>query len=51
VTLKWRSKNVIKVDIVQEVRRNREHLTTLYGGMEGWIKKMEEERPLLEAQG
>jgi len=35
---------LFEVDDVQEVRRNREHLTTLYGGMEGWIMKMEEER-------
>ena len=38
-------------EIVAEVRRNREALLEEYGGIDGLHKHMEEERPLLEAQG
>lgn len=39
------------VDPVKEVRRNRELLLVLYGGIEGLHKHMDEERPKLEKQG
>ena len=38
-------------DPVAEVRRNREMLLEKYGGIEGWHKHMEEDRPRLEALG
>jgi hypothetical protein len=38
-------------EIVAEVRRNREALLKEYGGIEGLHKHMEEERPILVAQG
>jgi hypothetical protein len=38
-------------EVVAEVRRNREELLAEYGGIEGLHKHMEEERPILEAQG
>ncbi len=41
----------LDVDPVAEVRRNRELLLEMYGGIEGLLKHMDEERPLLEAQG
>jgi hypothetical protein len=38
-------------EIVNEVYRTRAKLLEEYGGMEGVLKHMEEQRPLLEAQG
>ena len=38
-------------DPIAEVRRNRELLLEEYGGIEGLIRHMEEERPKLEQQG
>ena len=43
--------NYINIDPVAEVRRNRELLLEKYGGMDGLLKHMDEERPKLEAQG
>jgi hypothetical protein len=37
--------------IVAEVRRNREKLLEMYGGIEGLHKHMNEERPELEKDG
>jgi hypothetical protein len=39
------------IDPVEEVRRNRELLLEMYGGIEGLHKHMDEERPKLEKQG
>ncbi len=39
------------VDPIAEVRRNRELLLEMYGGIEGLLKHMDEERPALEEQG
>jgi hypothetical protein len=39
------------VDPVAEVRRNRELLLEMYGGIDGLLQHMEEERPKLEQQG
>ena len=39
------------IDIVAEVRRNRELLLEKYGGIDGLHKHMDEERPKLENQG
>ena len=41
----------IDIDPVTEVRRNREMLLEMYGGIDGLLKHMEEERPKLEQQG
>ena len=41
----------VDIDLVAEVRRNRELLLEKYGGIEGLHKHMDEERPKLEAQG
>ena len=41
----------VDIDPVAEVRRNRELLLEKYGGIEGLHKHMDEERPILEAQG
>jgi hypothetical protein len=41
----------LDADIIAEVRKNREELLREYGGIEGLHKHMDEERPLLEAQG
>ncbi len=41
----------LDVDPVAEVRRNRELLLEMYGGIDGLHKHMDEERPLLEKQG
>jgi hypothetical protein len=38
-------------DILTEVREARKELLREYGGIEGLHKHMDEERPLLEAQG
>jgi predicted type IV restriction endonuclease len=38
-------------EIVEEVHRTRANLLKKYGGIDGLHKHMEEERPLLEAQG
>jgi hypothetical protein len=38
-------------DIIAEVREARRALLREYGGIEGLHKHMDEERPLLEAQG
>jgi len=37
--------------IVAEVRRNREELLEMYGGIEGYRKHLDEMRPIYEAQG
>ncbi|GHS93019.1 hypothetical protein FACS1894139_10840 [Planctomycetales bacterium] len=37
--------------ILAEVRRRKEQLCTMYGGIEGLHRHMDEERPLLEKQG
>jgi hypothetical protein len=39
------------IDPMEEVRRNRELLLEMYGGIEGLHKHMDEERPKLEKQG
>jgi hypothetical protein len=39
------------VDIVAEVRRNREELLAEYGGIEGYHKHLEDMRPQWEAEG
>jgi hypothetical protein len=36
---------------VTEVRRNRELLLEMYGGIDGLLKHMEKERPVLEDAG
>ena len=36
---------------VDEVRQNREKLLDLYGGFEGYMKHIDEERPRLEKEG
>ena len=41
----------IDIDPIAEVRRNRELLLEKYGGIDGLLKHMDEERPKLEAQG
>ncbi|MDR0548502.1 MAG: hypothetical protein LBI10_03705 [Deltaproteobacteria bacterium] len=41
----------VDIDPVEEVRRNRELLLEMYGGIEGLHKHMDEERPNLEKQG
>ena len=41
----------LDIDIVAEVRRNRELLLEKYGGIDGLHKHMDEERPVLEKQG
>ena len=38
-------------DIVAEVRRNREELLLEHGGIEGYLKYLDEQRPILESQG
>jgi hypothetical protein len=38
-------------DPIKEVRRNREKLLEMYGGIDGLHKHMDEQRPLLEKQG
>jgi hypothetical protein len=38
-------------EIVAEVRRNREKLLEMYGGIDGLHKHMDEERPRLEKEG
>jgi hypothetical protein len=37
--------------IIADVRRNREKLLEVYGGIEGLHKHMDEERPQLEREG
>jgi hypothetical protein len=37
--------------IIAEVRRNREKLLEIYGGIEGLHKHMDDERPQLEKEG
>ena len=39
------------IDPIAEVRQNRELLLEKYGGIDGLLKHMDEERPKLEAQG
>jgi hypothetical protein len=41
----------LDINPVAEVRRNRELLLEMYGGIDGLHKHMDEERPLLEQQG
>ena len=41
----------VDIDLVAEVRRNRELLLEKYGGIDGLHKHMDEERPELEKQG
>ena len=41
----------IDIDPIAEVRRNRELLLEKYGGIDGLLKHMNEERPKLEEQG
>jgi hypothetical protein len=41
----------VDTDPVAEVRHNRELLLEMYGGIDGLLKHMDEERPVLEAQG
>jgi hypothetical protein len=38
----------VDIDPVEEVRRNRELLLEMYGGIEGLHKHMDEERPKVE---
>jgi hypothetical protein len=38
-------------DILAEVRMNKAKVMTMYGGLDGLLKHMDEERPQLEAQG
>jgi hypothetical protein len=37
--------------IVEEVHRTRERLLEKYGGLEGYSKHLDEDRPRLEAEG
>jgi hypothetical protein len=39
------------IDPIAEVRQNRELLLEKYGGIDGLLQHMDEERPKLEAQG
>jgi hypothetical protein len=41
----------LDADIIAEVRKVREELLCEHGGIDGLHKYMDEERPLLEAQG
>jgi hypothetical protein len=41
----------IDIDPVAEVRRNRELLLEIHGGIEGLLEYMDEQRPELEQQG
>jgi hypothetical protein len=41
----------IDTDIVAEVRKNREELLADYGGIEGYLKHLDEDRPRLEREG
>ena len=41
----------LDIDPITEVRQNRELLLEKYGGIDGLLKHMDEERPKLEAQG
>ncbi|MDR1395755.1 MAG: hypothetical protein LBK52_06270 [Deltaproteobacteria bacterium] len=39
------------LDPMEEIRRTREQLLEMYGGMEGLRKHMDEQRPIWEKQG
>ncbi|GHV27305.1 hypothetical protein AGMMS4952_08750 [Spirochaetia bacterium] len=41
----------LDTDIIAEVRQNREALLEKYGGIEGYLKHLAEERPQLEKDG
>jgi hypothetical protein len=41
----------IDTNIVAEVRKNREELLADYGGIEGYLKHLDEDRPRLEREG
>jgi hypothetical protein len=41
----------LDTDIIAEVRQNREHLLEKYGGIDGYLKHLTEERPRLEKEG
>ena len=41
----------LDIDPIAEVRQNREFLLEKYGGIDGLLKHMDEDRPKLEAQG
>jgi hypothetical protein len=41
----------LDTDIIAEVRQNREQLLEKYGGIDGYLKHLAEERPQLEKEG
>jgi hypothetical protein len=41
----------LDTDIIAEVRKNRETLLEKYGGIDGYLKHLAEERPQLEKDG